>query len=93
LKVQMVQELLPKTMLLVSFIATGLWNMWLLMVKVRMTDSRQMKLGFIWMAMLILRILEHGWLKNPISSMTLLFTPKKLQSRVRISKENHHYFL
>jgi hypothetical protein len=27
LKVQMVQELLPKTMLLVSFIATGLWNM------------------------------------------------------------------
>jgi len=26
-KVHMVQELLPKTMLLVSFIATGLWNM------------------------------------------------------------------
>jgi hypothetical protein len=62
-KVHVVQELLPKTMLLVSFIATGVWNMWLLMVKVWVTDSRQRKLGFIWMAMLILRILEHGWLK------------------------------
>jgi hypothetical protein len=26
-KVHVVQELLPKTMLLVSFIATGVWNM------------------------------------------------------------------
>jgi hypothetical protein len=64
-KVHVVQELLPKTMLLVSFIVSGLLNMWLLMVIVWMTDSRQMKLGFIWMAMLILRIPEHGWLKNP----------------------------
>lgn len=67
-KVHVVQELLSKTMLLVSFIATGLWNMWLLMGKVWMTDSRQMKLGFIWMVMLIIRILEHGWLK-------ILWTP------------------